>query len=167
MNIKGFIKDILSIFVTSFVIVFILIKFIVMPCVVDGSSMYPTLKDKQFGYSFVICKTLGINRFDIVVLSNDKTDKLLVKRVIGMPNETIEYKNNELYINGVLTEETFLSDEVLTNDFKVTLSDDEYYCLGDNRGNSLDSRFYGSFSYDDIRSSKIFIMYPFNEAGLK
>jgi len=167
MNIKSFIKDAISVILTSIVIVFILIKFIMMPCIVDGSSMYPTLKDKDFGYSFVIKKTIGINRFDIVVLKVEDQDKLLVKRVIGMPNDLLEYKNNELYINGELIEEDFLNDSVITEDFKVQLLDDEYYCLGDNRSNSLDSRYYGAFSYKQIRSSGIFIMYPFSELGVK
>ena len=166
---KSFIRDVIEVLVTVIVITFILTKFILMPCMVNGTSMYPTLHDNDRVYSFIITKNLGIKRFDICVISAFNTDaeeKLLVKRVIGMPNETVEYKDNKLYINGEYVEEDFLNDTT-TNDFTVTLGEDEYYCLGDNRVVSRDSRYYGPFKKDVILATNIFVIYPFANFGVK
>ena len=140
-----------------------------MPCVVEGTSMYPLLHDNDYGYSFIISRNLGINRFDIAVIkvSDGLNEKLLVKRVIGLPNEKVTYKNNKLYINDEYIEETFLNDDVNTNDFEVVLKDNEYYCLGDNRSVSRDSRSYGPFMKENIVSTHLFILYPFNNFGIK
>lgn len=162
------IKDILEIVISVTILSFILLKFILMPCIVNGSSMYPTLENNQTGFSFVFTKNIGIKRFDIAVLKvhNIENNKLLVKRVIGLPNETIEYINNKLYVNGEYIEEEFLND-TYTYDFKVTLNDNEYYCLGDNRMYSKDSRYYGPFKYEDFRATAFFVLYPFNKFGVR
>ena len=166
---KNFIKELVQTFLVSFLIVFVLLKFVMIPCVVEGSSMEPILKNKDFGYSFILTKNIAINRFDIVVVSVGENDseKLLVKRVIGLPGESVSYVDNKLYINGEYVEETFLNDNVFTSDFNMTLGKDEYCCLGDNRSVSRDSRFYGAFEDTDIVSSHLFILYPFDEFGIK
>ena len=164
---KSFLKETIETLLISGVILFILLKFFIYPCRVDGTSMYPTLHDNDIGHSFIITKNIGVNRFDICVIKlNDEYGKKIVKRVIGMPNETIEYKDNVLYIDGVKYEEDYLKD-VTTNDFSVKLNDDEYFCLGDNRNNSKDSRYYGAFSKDMIISTHVLVLYPFNNFGVK
>ena len=164
MKKKSILFDALGVIVTSVAIVFLLVNFVLMPCQVEGSSMYPTLHDKDFGYSFVLTKNLGVKRFDTIVIQ--LSDKLLVKRVIGLPNDKIEYIDNKLYINDEYVEEPFLGD-VVTEDLKVELSDDEYYCLGDNRSVSKDSRYYGPFDIEQIDARGVFIIYPFERLGVK
>ena len=83
-----------------------------------------------------------------------------------MPNETIEYKDNKLYVNGEYIAEDFLSD-VTTDDLRIVLGEDEYFCLGDNREVSKDSRYYGAFSKNDIDSLKMLVFYPFTEFGVR
>lgn len=159
--------EIIKTLLIAFLIVFLCFKFIFISAIVDGNSMYPTLHDGDRGFSFVVTKNIGIERFDICVIDPEDVDYLLVKRVIGLPGETIEYKDNKLYVNGEYIKENFLSDEVNTYDFTVTLGEDEYYCLGDNRENSNDSRHYGAFSSEEIMSTKFFIYYPFSDFGMK
>ena len=143
---------------------------------VDGHSMYPTLNDGDRGFSSIIGRTLdGIERFDIVVIKTD--EKLLVKRVIGLPGETVQYSNDHLYIDGVEVAEDFLDSaymnsekqranrSLFTNDLTITLGEDEYYCLGDNRIISKDSRYYGPFSNAQISSRGFLRYYPFQSFG--
>ena len=162
------IKEIIQQIIIALVLFFILIKFVLIPCEVDGTSMYPTLHEGDFGYSFIITRTMGIKRFDIVVIKlEDDKDKLLVKRVVGMPGEKMEYRDNKLYINGEYVEETFLGEGVHTSDFETVLGDDEYFCMGDNRSVSRDSRYYGSFKGNQIVSSHLFILKPLENMGIR
>lgn len=129
--------------------------------------MYPTLQDGDRGFSFIITRNIAINRFDICVIDSKKADKLIVKRIIGLPNEKVTYKDNKLYINDEYVEETFLGDDVYTEDFEVILGDDEYFCLGDNRSVSRDSRYYGAFNKAEIKSTDFFGYFPFSRIGAK
>ena len=174
---SSLIKDIIEVVLGVAVTSFILINFVLMPVKVDGISMYPTLDNGNFGYSFIITKNLGIKRFDIVIIELED-GRLLVKRAIGLPGEKVEYKSSKLYINGEYIEEKFLMDSVKTcadincnldssDDFEIELGEKEYFCLGDNREHSRDSRYYHAFHEDDIKATKIFILWPFNSLGLK
>ena len=158
----GFLKEL----VICMLIVFLLGKFVIQPIEVKGSSMEPTLYTDDRGVSFIITRNSGIKRFDICVIDSDRTTSLLVKRVIGLPGETIRYEDGKLYVNGEYVEEYFLED-TKTGDLEVTLGDDEYYCLGDNRRVSRDSRYYGPFSKKEIKATNVFIYYPFSDLGLK
>ena len=94
---KEFITETIKTVLIAFVLAFLLIKFIMVPCVVEGTSMYPILQENDFGYSFIITRNIKIDRFDIVVIQvgDEENSKLLVKRVIGLPNETITYTDNK------------------------------------------------------------------------
>lgn len=126
----------------------LLCRFTFLIYIVNGESMYPTLHDKEFGVALRTTVT-DINRYDIVVIK--QTDRYLIKRVIGLPGDYIEYKNNKLYVNGELTEDEF---DYLTEDYSMQVGEDEYFCLGDNRQNSADSRTFGCFKKKDIKASK-------------
>lgn len=168
----SFIKDLIICMIS----VFLITNFIVRPVQVKGNSMYPTLHDESIGFS----NTLGyhiseIDRFDIVIVYIEEKNEYIVKRVIGLPGETISYSNGNLYINGEYTEEPFLDESYvesygsgwMSDVAEITLGDDEYYCLGDNRPRSSDSRYYGPFKKDEIKSKGIFILWPFSYLGVK
>ncbi len=162
-----FLITILESVVIAIIVVLVLFKFVIYPVEVEGSSMYPTLTNGDRGFAFICTKLIGINRFDVVVIKSDKSDNKLVKRVIGLPGEFVEYIDNELYINGKLTEEDFLEDGVVTNDFSYSLGEDEYLCLGDNREVSRDSRYYGAFNSDEIVTTHIYIYRSATAEGLR
>ena len=147
----------------------ILIKlFIFTPIRVNGTSMLPNLKDgdimilNEIGY-----RINGVKRFDIVV-AHVKGERL-IKRVIGLPGETIEFKYNKLYVNGTLIEENFDHDD--TKDFSLEdikvdkIPDNYYFLVGDNRNNSKDSRVIGLVHKSDISGKASIIIFPFNRIG--
>lgn len=137
-----FIKELIPYVVITLVVLFIRM-YIVSPVRVDGNSMYPTLNNGEFLLLTKFDK--NYDRFDIVVLKY--RNQKLVKRIIGLPGEHVEYKNNKLYVNGKVIEENFKLFE--TKDFNITelgydvIPDNYYFVVGDNRGASLDSRKIG------------------------
>ncbi len=168
--------DFVKTLLITMALVFTIAHYVVRPVKVQGSSMYPTLESDALGVSNALgYRVHGIERFDVVIIYMPEKKEYLVKRVIGMPNETISYQDGNLYIDGVLTEEPFLSEEYtslypdgFTQDVsEVTLGDDEYYCLGDNRPNSRDSRYYGAFSSDQIIAKGVVILWPLNQIGVR
>lgn len=166
------------------IIVFICIIrfFVATPVSVNGSSMYPTLKNDDYMILYKLTKKMrGINRFDIVVINTDSGR--IIKRVIGLPGEKIKYeieKNDDgdevgaLYINGKKVKEDFIDDIAKRN----TCNDDwiickgeyiipegEYFVMGDNRVNSIDSRVIGTVKDKDIQGIARLRIFPFNKFG--
>lgn len=135
-------------------------SYIATPVRVDGDSMNPTLHDGQI----LILNKLDkeYERMEIVVFGY-KTDRL-IKRVIGLPGETVEIKDNIIYINDEKIAD--YSDEVKMSDYKkVTVPEGYYFVLGDNRNNSADSRLIGMINKDDIEGSICLRLFPFNKLG--
>ena len=159
---KKIVKDIFP-YVIIVIVVILLRSFIVTPAVVDGNSMLPNLKDNNIVLLNKLDYRLNdIERFDVVVIKY-KNDKL-IKRVIGLPGEHIEYKDNSLYVNGFLTNEKFKHGD--TYDFKLELlgylkiPGDKYFVVGDNRNNSVDSRMIGLIDKKDILGSVSYKIFP-------
>lgn len=97
-------------FFLLFLTVFLLSRwFIWFPVTVEGHSMDPTLANKE---KLIVIKTADINRFDMVVANEveNGAKKQIVKRVIGLPGDTITYKNDKLFVNGKETKEAYLAD---------------------------------------------------------
>lgn len=144
------------------VLVVVLIRtFFISPALVSGSSMEDTLYDGELVIVNKIALKSGIDRFDIVIVNIG--DELLIKRVIALPNEKIEYKNNVLYINGEKIEIPFEFED--TEDFVHTTADDEYFVMGDNRDVSQDSRVLGAFNIKSIKGKVNLVLFPFNKIG--
>ncbi len=139
--------------------------FIAAPVIVNGSSMQPTLFNKEV---LLLTKNKkGLQRFDIIVL--EINGEHLVKRVIGLPFDHLKYKNNQLYINNNIVDESYL--EATTFDFDIrqmgleVIPDNHYFVLGDNRGSSRDSRFFGVVNIDNIIGKIKYRIYPLNKIG--
>ena len=173
--------DLFKTFVICAVFVFLLTTFIIKPVQVEGVSMTPTLVNKQIGIMNVIdVKIHGINRFDVVVVSDDKITggDNWVKRVIGLPGDSIYAKDDVVYVNGQAIDEPYLDTDyvkdfrkkvnpVFTADFdKVQLKEGEYFLMGDNRPFSHDSRAVGPFNENDFNGKDVYVLYPFSDMNI-
>ena len=172
-------KNILKEWIPYIIIVLVVIlirSYIVTPVIVRGDSMYDTLKDGEVLFlSKINYRVSEIKRFDIVVIK-DLDDDLIIKRVIGLPGDNIEYKDNTLYINGKKSNQQFTEDE--TEDFTLEeiceihnitcdgkIPNGMYLVLGDNRDVSADSRVKGLINRDQILGKAVFRIWPFNRIG--
>lgn len=173
---KEIISTILT-FLVVFVVVWLLRMYVIEPFEVDGRSMDTTLQD---GERLVMLKLAEIERFDVVVLPPPNApDKLYVKRVIGMPGDSIEYQDEQLILNGEVLDEPYLDemeaqyDGDFTRDFTLeqrtgesTVPEGQVFVLGDNRQNSTDGRNFGFVNIEDIRGEADFIYWPLSELSL-
>ena len=151
-------------YILIIIAVLIIRTFIVTPAIVDGASMDYTLEDGQLVFiNKFVYNIKDVERFDIVVLNNEEDNDRIIKRIIGLPNETIEYNNNQLYINGKLVEQNY--EVEATEDFTVVTKENEYFVLGDNRDVSKDSRMLGNFNEKDIIGRVNFRILPFKKFG--
>ena len=187
-DILGFIK----VFVVSAIVILLFVNFVAHPVRVDGKSMYPTLKDGEFGFTNVGGVLLnGVKRGDIVVVTMEEKGQKThwVKRVIGMPGDTISCVNDIVFINGKVLDETQYidpdyrqscvdqfgyfnkvpnADNTDVQDFEeMKLGDDEYYVMGDNRPYSKDSRYVGPVKKSQLFAKNMLVLLPVSDIGVK
>ncbi|OXS57833.1 MULTISPECIES: signal peptidase I [Bacillaceae] len=148
-------------------------SFIVIPIVVEGASMNTTLLDHD---RMIVNKMDEPERFDIIVFHASETEDY-IKRVIGLPGDKIEYKNDTLYINGKAYDEPYLDEQkevtvgALTPDFtlqdtplnQLTVPEGELFVMGDNRRFSKDSRQIGSIPIDKVVGTTNIVYWPVKE----
>ena len=136
---KKIVEKILNIILTVAIVIcgfFIIFKLSFVSVVVSGDSMNPTIEDGAKGYMLKVKENTKIERFDVVASKySELTNNYIIKRVLGLPNETVELKNNQLYINNELISQefNFVPQE---NDFAIsswTLLENQYLLVGDNR----------------------------------
>ena len=135
------------------VLFYLSILFLIKPTRISGTSMSPTLQDGQA----VVVLPVGANPFlrlqrgDVVIMRCDETDGYLIKRMIALPGDTLEIRDNHVYLNGAVLDEPYIYEQMVTQDVPTfTLSEDMCYVLGDNRNVSADSRYFGPFTTGDI-----------------
>ena len=162
-------------FIVAFIIVGAVYIFLGRPFTVSGASMYPTLHN---GDRMILSKIGDINRFDVVVLKAPDENVEYIKRVIGMPGDTVEMKSGVLYINGKKVDQPFINTEALAkqtvfmDDFTLEsltgeskVPEGKYFVLGDNRGVSKDSRMIGFIDRSAIEGKAVFTIWPFGRIG--
>ena len=167
---NNFIKEWVP-YIAIIVIVILVRTYIVTPVIVRGDSMYNTLEDGEVLFLSKISYRLDdIKRFDIVVVEDIDND-LIIKRVIGIPGDSIEYKEGILYINDKEVTEEYT--DFIMEDFDVDsicdltdlecngiIPDNYYLVLGDNRKVSADSRVKGLIEEDQILGKAVFRIWP-------
>lgn len=172
LEIKEFLKDTAKYIIFIFVVIFIAVYIVGLQQVV-GPSMSPTFEN---GNILILDKVSyrfsDIKRGDVVSLYYADT-KYLIKRVIGLPGESVDFRNGDLYINNILIEEEYLNG-MNTPDFSLSdlgyakIPNDMYFVVGDNRGDSLDSRSkeVGLIPKEDIIGKVRIRLWPVNQIKL-
>lgn len=151
--------------------------FIFAPIIVDGQSMMPTLHDEDMLIVSKMSYTIGDpERFDIIVFHAPE-GKDYIKRIIGLPGDKIEYKDDQLYVNGKKVDEPFLDEYKqaltkgdLTYDFdlmseigQATVPEGELFVMGDNRRHSKDSRMIGAVPMEKVIGEANIIFWPLSD----
>ena len=168
LSIREFILDFIKL-VIVIVIILVLMIYVVSVTQVVGNSMYSTLNnDDVLILNKLKYRFSEVERGDIISLEYEDT-KYLIKRVIGVPGDTISISDNTVYVNGEVYIENYLEEDLEYDDFQLsslgyqTIPADMYFVLGDNREDSLDSREIGLVSKDDIIGKVSFRIWPLNK----
>ena len=169
---KSIISNVLYI-AAVLLISFLIVRFVGQRTEVIGSSMVPTRQDgNQLTTDKISYRFGDPKRFDIIVFPHEPDHEFYIKRIIGMPGETVEIgQDGTIYINGEVLEENYGYGETHPQEIegeKIVLSEDEYFVMGDNREVSLDSRYaeVGNIPRSIIIGRAWLRLYPFDEFGL-
>lgn len=167
-NILGWIRD-LGIAIVIAIVILIFLK----PIIIQQESMQPNFYENDY----VITSRQAYNLFgnpksgDVIVFKSELIDesgknKYLIKRIIGLPGDEVEIKEGFVYVNGEKLEEDYIKEQGVSGEMaKMTVPKNEFFAMGDNRGNSRDSRdpAVGTVKKKDIVGKVVIRLYPFNK----
>lgn len=167
--IKTIKNHLFDIIVGALFIMAILYHFLFGTVLVSGQSMEPSFYDGDL----VVVQSFNLNLTsgDVVSLDGEKiaeyngggTYNNMIKRVVGVPGDTVTIEDNHLYVNGVLEEADYIVRDMVGNsDITLELDEDEFFVLGDNRNFSADSRSFGAVHRDAITSRALWTVYSSN-----
>lgn len=155
----------------------LIVTYVFQFTIVIGESMLPTLENHEALFVDKLSYQFNDpNRGDVVVCKypeNQKSGQVkeskenFIKRVVGLPGETVEIKNSVVYINGQAGQDLWMGDHKLPDMERITLDEDHYFVLGDNRSNSKDSedQSVGPLPRKYIKGEARFVLWPFNRFG--
>ena len=156
--------------VALIIAVFTLVNLATLRFVVDGTSMSPAFETGQYlivsRVHYLIAKP---QRGDVLVFHLPlDPERDFIKRIIALPGDTVEFRDTEVYINGIILDEPYIKeacDASACGDSFWQIGLDEYFVMGDNRNHSDDSRFFGTINIDLIVGKAFLRYYPFSEFG--
>jgi signal peptidase I len=170
-----FTREILETIVPAVLIALLINLFLAQATRVYGQSMEPNLHTDQrlivekLTYNRYLRHYLGLEgpeRGDVVVVSlSDQAGELLIKRVIGLPGDTVEIRDNQVYVNNLPLNEPYLSDITSGRFGPITVPPLHIFVLGDNRGYSNDSRSFGSIPLEHVIGRAWFSYWPPDDVG--
>lgn len=178
-KIGQFFLDIIETLVIALSIFLVVYLFFMQPHQVNGQSMVPNFQSGEYVLTDKISyRFRNPERGEVVVFHAPEaahcpkgTGCDFIKRVIAVPGETVEIKNNQIYINGKILPEEYIPDDFETRPGEytrgrvITIRSDEYFLIGDNRPYSSDGRVWGPVPKDQIVGKAFFRYWPFNVAG--
>ncbi|ADQ15071.1 signal peptidase I [Halanaerobium hydrogeniformans] len=168
---KGAIKEFLQSLVIAGILAFFIITFVAQSFVVDGGSMAETLQDgERLFVNKFIYRINPPERGDIIVFSpRGAPAQKYIKRVIGLPSDTVYIKDGVTYVNGEAIEEDYIKDKTVGDFGPYEVPEESVFVLGDNRNHSADSRFesiVGYVDYDSISGKAFWVYWPLSEMRL-
>ncbi len=167
----AFFLDILEVVVLAFALFLFSYLLVFQPHKIDGRSMEPNFHDKEFlltnKFGYKVLKELP-QRGDVVVLKPpNEPDKEFIKRIIGLPGEKVAIRDGKIFINGEELKESYIPENVgtqgaffLQTDQEVTVPENQFFVLGDNRNNSSDSRYWGFVPVKEIVGKAWLVYWP-------
>lgn len=171
-----FLLDILQTLLLTAAVFLVVYVFLFRPFQVNGDSMYPNFWDKEYILTNIISLNLGDPKHGEVVVFKAPPDpeKDYIKRIIGIPGDKIFIKNGYVYLNGdKIDESSYLEQNVLTyggsflkEGEEITVPDQMYFAMGDNRSFSSDSREWGFVPRKSIIGKSFFAYWPLSKLGL-
>ena len=167
--------EIIKIVVISLIIIIPIRLYVIQPFIVEGDSMEPNFHDGEYLVVDEISYRFALPQRGQVVVFHPPADprNYYIKRIIGLPGETVELKEGKIFIRnsehpeGIrLNEANYLTQSSINEESLVELSEGEYFVVGDNRDNSLDSRRIGPIVFSSIKGKAFFRAFPFNSISL-
>lgn len=153
-------------FAVAIALALVIRTFIFEPVRVDGHSMDYTLADNEYmivtKYDYLLGEP---ERFDVIICHYPERGRTnFVKRLVGLPGDTVSMLNGTLYVNGEAIDEPYITNKANYNMQAYMLKDDEYFVLGDNRSSSNDSHIIGPISREQIKGHVRCVAFPFKNA---
>lgn len=165
---KGWFRDIIETVLPALIIVLVVNVFLAQATRVEGQSMEPNLyNDQRLIIEKIGYRLHGPQRGDIIVLKlPNRPGPPLIKRIVGLPGETVEIRQGHVYIGGELLDEPYLNQLTFSSHPVEQVPEDSVFVLGDNRGYSSDSRSFGMVRLEYILGRAWFRYWPLEAIGL-
>jgi signal peptidase I len=149
-------RVLLAVLIFSLLGAALLHRYVFAVYIIEGSSMWPTFKDGDTAMVNMLVRCLGpMERGEIVLVRDGQYHEYATKRIVGLPGERIDIRDNRVWVNGRPLEEGYLPKGAVTTSRRPTfvLGPRQYFVLGDNRSDSFDSRSYGPIRREAIMGS--------------
>lgn len=174
-RVKTSLKEIVKIVLILTAVFVVVNVFIGELMVISGSSMEPNFHDHEQIFSEKVSyRFTSPKRGDIVVVKHPQTkNRLVIKRVIGLSNETLLISHGQVFVDNKKIEEEYISENVSTTGKSIIqesanykIPENSYVVLGDNRADSVDSREWGPITENNIVAKVLLVYYPFERFGV-